>query len=126
MGIPTINTKNIYTLEEAQELLPVVWKITDNANKKFQELTSRLELQREKDPTVAADIDREVDELVNCWKVKLRKLGVSPKGLWLADFDNGTGYYCWKFPERQITHYHGYQDGFMGRRRIQMFSEAVQ
>lgn len=126
MGIPTINTKNIYTLDEAQDLLPIIWKITDNANKKFQALTSRLEAQREKDPEIAADIDREVDELVNCWKVKLRKLGVSPKGLWLADFDNGTGYYCWKFPERQITHCHGYQDGFMGRRRIQMFTEAVQ
>jgi len=39
--------------------------------------------------------------------------------LWLVDFDNGEGYYCWSYPEPAITHYHGYDDGFAGRISIQ-------
>jgi hypothetical protein len=33
----------------------------------------------------------------------------------MADFDNGEGFYCWKYPEIKINHWHGYQDGFSGR-----------
>ena len=45
--------------------------------------------------------------------------GLEAKGLWLVDFDNGEGYYCWSYPESSITHYHGYDDGFAGRISIQ-------
>ena len=34
---------------------------------------------------------------------------------WLVDFDNGEGYYCWKYPEDTVGHFHGYEDGFAGR-----------
>jgi hypothetical protein len=36
-----------------------------------------------------------------------------------VDFDNGGGYYCWCYPEETVAHYHGYDDGFSGRTRIQ-------
>ncbi len=49
----------------------------------------------------------------------MRALGLEAKGLWLVDFDNGDGYYCWSYPEPAITHYHGYGDGFGGRISIQ-------
>jgi serine/threonine protein kinase len=39
--------------------------------------------------------------------------------LWLVDFDNGQGYYCWSYPEATISHYHAYDDGFAGRMSIQ-------
>jgi hypothetical protein len=35
------------------------------------------------------------------------------------DFDNGQGYYCWRWPEESLEHYHGYDEGFAGRIRIQ-------
>lgn len=124
MGIASINSKKTFILDEAQELLPVIWKITDSANAKFMRLTHRLESVRDTSPEMATQIDKEIEDLVTSWKMKLRKLGVSPKGLWLADFDNGSGYYCWKFPERQITHTHGYQDGFLGRRLIRNLKEV--
>ena len=37
----------------------------------------------------------------------------------VVDFDNGEGYYCWRYPEETIGHYHGYDDGFAGRMKIQ-------
>ena len=46
-------------------------------------------------------------------------LGLDIKGLWLVDFDNGSGYYCWKHPEVSLDYYHTYVVGFGGRVRIQ-------
>jgi hypothetical protein len=73
-----------------------------------------------------ADDDPEHDTLsaalrdvVNRWADELQTLGAEPKGLWLVDFDNGEGYYCWCYPEPGIAHYHGYSDGFAGRMKIQ-------
>ena len=40
------------------------------------------------------------------------------KGLWLVDWDCGDGYYCWRYPEASIAHFHGYDDGFNGRMPI--------
>lgn len=119
----SINSKTLFKLDEAQEILPVIWRITNEANTTFQRLSAQLERAREANSDKAETIDREIEELVASWKLKLRKLGVSPKGLWLADFDNGTGYFCWKFPERQISHWHGYQDGFLGRRPLGALTE---
>ncbi len=50
---------------------------------------------------------------------EVQSLGLEAKGLWLVDFDNGEGYYCWCYPEETVAHYHGYEDGFRGRTRIQ-------
>jgi hypothetical protein len=59
-----------------------------------------------------------VNLLVEKWNNKMIRLGGRPKGVWLADFDNGQGYFCWKFPETDILHTHGYNEGFTGRRVI--------
>jgi hypothetical protein len=40
------------------------------------------------------------------------------KGLWLVDFDNGSGYYCWRYPELRLEYYHSYDGGFGSRMRI--------
>ena len=66
----------------------------------------------------AVEMQAQIDQMVTRWHSKLERLGVRPKGVWLADFDNGTGYFCWKFPETKIMYYHGYQDGFSGRRKV--------
>ena len=35
--------------------------------------------------------------------------------LWLVDWDNGDGYYCWRFPEETVSFFHSYEEGFGGR-----------
>ena len=49
------------------------------------------------------------------WARELTALGLEIKGLWLVDFDSGAGYYCWKYPEPALDHFHGYDEGFTGR-----------
>jgi hypothetical protein len=58
-------------------------------------------------------------DVVSGWAAEVQALGLHAKGLWLVDFDNGEGYYCWSYPEPAITHYHGYEEGFAGRISIQ-------
>ena len=60
-----------------------------------------------------------LQDIVNGWADSIRALGVEVKGLWLVDFYNGEGYYCWKYPEDTVWHYHGYVEGFAGRISIQ-------
>jgi hypothetical protein len=62
---------------------------------------------------------RRIDELVGEWARSLLDKGVEVKGLWLVDFDNGSGYYCWRYPEESLQFFHSYEDGFRGRMRIQ-------
>ena len=61
----------------------------------------------------------EADAVVQSWAQDLIARGLEIKGLWLVDFDNGSGYYCWRFPEERLEFYHSYEDGFGGRMRIQ-------
>jgi hypothetical protein len=63
--------------------------------------------------------DREVEVAVSQWAREMEALGLEIKGPWLVDFDTGAGYYCWKWPEAELAHFHGYEDGFSGRVRIQ-------
>ena len=61
----------------------------------------------------------EVDAVVQAWAQGLMARGLEIKGLWLVDFDNGSGYYCWRYPEERLGFYHSYEEGFGGRMRIQ-------
>jgi regulator of sirC expression with transglutaminase-like and TPR domain len=93
--------KRVFTLEEARALLPRVKELTSDAVLRYGQLASELEQERE--------------AVVRVWMQEIRSLGVEIKGLWLVDFDSGAGYYCWKYPEPAINHFHGYDEGFSGR-----------
>lgn len=98
--------KRIFTYEEAAALLPEVQRLTDSAVEAIGEL---------------ADDDNSTayQQIVGTWAESLITLGIEVKGLWLADFDNGSGYYCWSHPEPSLQYFHGYEDGFQGRMRLQ-------
>jgi hypothetical protein len=113
-----ISTKKIFHLEEAQQLVPVILRMTEVANLKVRSLLQKIEMLAEKDSQQCRDIESEIDTLIHQWQKKIEKLGALAKGLWLVDFDNGEGYFCWKFPERKIMFFHGYDDGFSGRKTI--------
>ena len=57
--------------------------------------------------------------VVQQWAESVIGLGIDVKGIWLVDFDNGSGYYCWQYPEESLQYFHGYEDGFRGRVKLQ-------
>jgi hypothetical protein len=103
-----------FSLEQAEHLLPIVKKITKRAVDRFVVLEEKLQHVQDQ-PKKWQEVEQEIAELLNEWSDKIAKLGCLPKGIWLVDFDNGKGYYCWRYGDDQILYFHGYNDAFAGR-----------
>jgi hypothetical protein len=108
----------IFSLQDARDLLPEVKHVTADAVRRAEALASQLQGLADDDPEHVT-LSAALSEVLSGWAEQMRLLGLEAKGLWLVDFDNGEGYYCWSYPEPAITHYHGYEDGFSGRMTIQ-------
>jgi hypothetical protein len=108
----------IFTLAQARDLLPDVKHVTADAVRRVESLVAQLHGLPEDDPEHVS-LTAALREVATAWADQMRSLGLEAKGLWLVDFDNGEGYYCWSYPEATIAHYHGYSDGFSGRMSIQ-------
>ena len=113
-----INRRSVFSLEEAQELLHVIFRITKSYAEKVESLIARLDTLASGQDHLATSLETQVNGLIQDWQNKVQKLGALPKGLWIADFDSGEGYYCWKYPERKIEFWHKYTDGFTKRVRV--------
>jgi len=107
-----------WTLEGARALLPDVRKRTAAA---VAEVEALLEPREAGQPgkLSAEQRDAQIAKLTADWARAMEALGLDVKGLWLVDFDNGNGYYCWRWPETELAYFHGYEEGFAGRIRIQ-------
>ena len=106
-----------WTLEAARALLPDVRARTARAVEEAEALAEQ------RDPG-AAEAERgalaeRIEAVVARWAREMEALGIEVKGLWLVDFDSGSGYYCWQWPEEALEYWHGYEEGFAGRARIQ-------
>ena len=99
----------MFSYDEAAGLLPEVREETEGAFRRVESLAASAE------PLARA----EADEVVQEWARGMLARGLEVKGLWLVDFDNGSGYYCWRYPEPGLQFYHSYDEGFGGRMRIQ-------
>lgn len=122
--ISACNNPRVFTLSEAEELFPLVWKITEEAYRELEPVRRALEAMIPSNPQ-ARRIEKDYETIVRRWMGKMERLGLVVKGLWLSDFDTGDGYLCWKFPELRIGHYHSYHEGFGARRSLQDIIEEL-
>jgi len=106
--------KRIFSYAEAATLLPEVRRLTQGVVEHLEELGVRFGEEGQ-----LVDDRPEVHGVVTGWAETVQELGLEVKGLWLVDFDNGSGYYCWRYPEESLMFYHSYEEGFGGRMRIQ-------
>ena len=108
--------KKTFTFEEARALLPEVRERTRRA----VEALSNAAVPRDEGREAAeAKVEALVARALASWASEIEELGIEVKGPWLVDFDSGAGYYCWKWPEESLSFFHGYQEGFAGRIRLQ-------
>lgn len=98
--------KKIFSYEDACALLPEVQRLTAVAVDQIEQLE-----EEEADPEV-------YQRIVADWAESVMAFGIEVKGLWLIDFDSGGGYYCWKHPEPALEYFHGYEEGFAGRVKL--------
>jgi len=107
-NIVKINQKPIFTLEEARQLLPTVLNLTENV----------VELVKKKQ-IINKSNEEEVNKIITNWQNKLQRLGLEAKFPWFVDFDCGIGYFCWKYPEKELNYFHTYTEGYISRISIQ-------
>lgn len=107
-------SRKVFSYEEAVALMPRVRRLTEDAYRRVAALGARF-TPRGTEPQAVGE---EVDEIVRAWAEALIRMGIEIKGLWLVDFDNGAGYYCWRYPEPALQYFHSYEEGFAGRIRI--------
>lgn len=98
--------KRIFSYEEALELLPQVQQLTSDAVAEIDALPE------------AEEASDEYQRVITAWAEAVMDLGIEVKGLWLIDFDNGSGYYCWRHPEPALQYFHTYEEGFGGRVKL--------
>lgn len=114
----------IFTLAEAEELFPLVRRITQAAHAELEPVRRSLESMLPTNPKLPL-VEKEYEAVVKRWVAKMERLGLVIKGLWLVDFDTGDGYLCWKYPELKLGHYHNYHEGFGGRRPLREVIEEL-
>jgi hypothetical protein len=111
------DTKRIFTLKEARELLPQVRALTLAAVGQAEALQSELEGAEGEEHRLQLAAQQQT--IVRDWARDIEAFGCEVKGLWLVDFDSGDGiYYCWHYPEQQVEFFHDYGAGFAGRRPL--------
>mgnify|MGYP001820528262 CR=1 FL=1 len=110
--------KREWTLAAARAILSDVRARTERAVEAVDELNEQRE-RSQPGSEAARVLEERIRDRVSLWVREMEGLGLEIKGLWLVDFDNGAGYYCWRWPEEELDHFHGYEEGFAGRSRIQ-------
>lgn len=116
------NQKLIFTLEEANALIPLIRRFTKESILRSERIL--LQMQRDGiDEFEEQRLRAHYEEAIREWSSKVHKLGAYSKGLWIVDFDNGFGFFCWRYPETEITHYHEYHAGYDLRRPIHEISD---
>lgn len=121
-----------FTLAEATALIPELEAVFARAVRLRDQAEARGESVRKleesgEDPAKTALEHGQFQFLVNrvndCL-AEVASLGAVPKGLEpaLVDFPHRLGdeevYLCWRQGEKAITHYHGVEEGFAGRRPL--------
>ena len=103
-GSQEVIEKKLFSYEDACALLPEVQRLTGVAVEEVDALGEEID-----------ETNDDFRRIVTDWAEQVIALGIEVKGLWLVDFDSGSGYYCWRHPEPSLQFFHGYEEGFRGR-----------
>ena len=110
-------SERAWSLEGARALLADVRARTERAVAEVEDLLGQRE-------GVASGHGREQLDLaielrIARWVREMEALGVEVRGAWHVDFQTASGCFCWQWPEAELLHFHGADQGLEDRTRIQ-------
>jgi hypothetical protein len=130
--------RRLFTVEEANAMLPLVRAIVMDLSQLSKDVVERRErlgnltANREHRPAdfysdevaeIEAELERDTQQLYG-YVEELRQLGVEPKNgpEGLVDFpslmDDRVVYLCWRLGEPEVMHWHDLDAGFAGRQSL--------
>ena len=107
----------MFSLSEAQSLLPVVRKVTRRAVGDFDPVRGRYRNLLDCDPR-KPQLALQYEKIVRLWMTKMARFGLVARGLWAVDFDTGDGYLSWKYPELRLAFFVEFEDPNLTRRSL--------
>ena len=141
MSASAHTSKQFFTVQEANQRLPLVSVIVDDIVRLFRDVHERRErlvrirklhgsgkrgegdLYSEEVDQMEREIDRDIEKL-DSFVVELRQLGVELKDpvAGLIDFptkvDGHEAYLCWRLGELEVMFWHDLDSGFKGRQPL--------
>lgn len=138
MAIPGYQPKRLFTVEQANAMLPLVRAICTDLSRLSLDVIERrqrlnyLATGEEREPgdpysdevaQIEAEIEQDAARLQE-YVAELSELGVEPKNgvEGLVDFpcemDGRIVYLCWKLQEPEVLHWHELDAGFAGRQPL--------
>jgi len=99
--ITSINQRRTFRRDDAQRLLPVIRRITQEAVNRAETLAVRYEALPKTHPS-RVELEQELNEIIVNWAAKVQKLGAEAKGLWLVDFESTDCSWGWRYPEEEL------------------------
>lgn len=107
-----------FTLQQANELLPELNRITRQTIKKLEAERTRRETEIVKcGHSAEAEFQQKMNVLLQRWAQQVIELGVMPKGYFTCDFvsPNPERLFCWNYGEKQIGYTHKKTESFKDR-----------
>jgi len=108
------SARRVFSYDEALGTFPVIRDRTEAAVRQVEALFNALRSREEMEDR-REEMESAYQQIVGRWTQEILSIGCEVKGLWLVDWDSGDGYFCWRYPEPTIGHYHSYEEGFAGR-----------
>jgi hypothetical protein len=97
-----LNTQKAFSENEAYDLVNLLLAVTAKAKNKINGLNSRLEYYKAL-PEQADQIQLELNEEIQKWSEKVRRLGGIPLALFKVKIPGDADDFTWEFPSADIT-----------------------
>jgi hypothetical protein len=111
----------IFTLEQANMLVPKLVELTSEAIQEIEHARARQKTETVVNNSEVADnLEAEVAEILERWSKRMAQLGVYPKGYFTCDFRSPdlSAYLCWTYGEHEVRHTHKVWESFKDRKPI--------
>ncbi len=111
----------IFSLVKANELVPIVAKLTADAVELLDSIRQRSELGQDTGEVgMPESVLKEIEQALTEWSDQIQQLGAYPKGYFTVDFQSLDPelLYCWTYGEESINFTHKVWENFAHRRPL--------